>query len=70
MEDFAEERIQKGSRKVTFRHIKNVHDLEKEELSGSYFNDLATAYSDTDEDENEGLGDGRIGRDVHDLFGK
>jgi hypothetical protein len=70
MEEFAKERIQKSNRKVTFKHIKNVSDLEKEELSGSYFSDLAIAYSDTDEDENEGLGDGKIGRDVHDLFWK
>jgi hypothetical protein len=52
------------------KYIKDLEDLEKEELSGGFSNDLSMAYSETDEDENEGLGDGKIGRDIHDLFGK
>lgn len=51
------------------KHVKDLYDLEKEELSGSSAAN-ENDYSDTDEDENEGLGDGKIGKDVHDLFGK
>jgi hypothetical protein len=51
------------------KHIKDLYDIEKEELSGSSQID-DNDYSDTDEDENEGVGDGKMGKDVHDLFGK
>jgi hypothetical protein len=51
------------------KHVKDLYDLEKAELSGSA-TDNEHDYTDTDEDENEGLGDGKIGKDVHDLFGK
>lgn len=51
------------------KHVKDLYDLEKEELSGSSASN-ENDYTDTDEDENEGLGDGKIGKDVHDLFGK
>jgi hypothetical protein len=62
----AKSTIKKGNMK---KKAKDLIDLEKEELSGSDYTP-GTNYSDTDEDENEGLGDGNIGKDVHDLFDK
>lgn len=50
--------------------IRDLKDLEKEELSGSGHRTFSTAVSSTDEDENEGLGDGNIGRSRDDLFNK
>jgi hypothetical protein len=44
---------------------KDLHALQQEEMSGSEEEDIRSAnYSDTDEDENEGLGDGKLGRTV------
>jgi hypothetical protein len=44
---------------------KDLHALQQEEISGSEEEDIRSAnYSDTDEDENEGLGDGKLGRTV------
>jgi hypothetical protein len=43
----------------------SAEDLERDELSGSDKESLKSAnYSDTDEDEDEGLGDGNLGRTV------
>ncbi len=50
--------------------IDDVEDLGTEELSGPSTTPNSTAYSDTDEDENEGLGDGKIGNNTSDLFEK
>jgi hypothetical protein len=61
--------VKKRNRTVK-KFIKDLDDLEKLELSGQNDSHSSTALSDTDEDENEGLGDGKMGRDVHDLFGK
>ena len=52
------------------KNSRGLIDLEKEEISGSYYENHSSSYSDTDDDENEGLGDGKIGRDRHDLFDK
>ena len=44
---------------------KGLEDFQQEELSGSSDDPLkAVNYSDTDEDEDEGLGDGNLGRSV------
>lgn len=44
---------------------RGLEDLQTEEISGGRSKDIESAnYSDTDEDENEGLGDGKIGRTV------
>jgi hypothetical protein len=46
-----------------FTSAEDIETLQHEELSGSEHDDLASAnLSDTDEDENEGLGDGKLGR--------
>jgi hypothetical protein len=43
----------------------DLHTLQQEEISGSSEPDLKSVnYSDTDEDEDEGLGDGNLGRSV------
>jgi hypothetical protein len=44
---------------------KDLESLQEEELSGSNEEDIRSVnLSDTDEDENEGLGDGNLGRTV------
>jgi hypothetical protein len=44
---------------------KDLESLREEEISGTENEDIrSTSYSDTDEDENEGLGDGNLGRTV------
>lgn len=50
--------------------ITGIEDLEKMELSGYQDQESSLATSSTDEDENEGLGDGNIGRSKNDIFGK
>jgi hypothetical protein len=50
--------------------ITGIEDLEKTELSGYQYQESSLAASSTDEDENEGLGDGNIGRSKNDIFGK
>ncbi|HYC84113.1 MAG TPA: hypothetical protein VEB86_02780 [Chryseosolibacter sp.] len=43
----------------------NIETLQQEEVSGSSEDTIESAnYSDTDEDEDEGLGDGNLGRTV------
>ena len=43
----------------------DVEELQQAEISGSHDESLKSAnYSDTDEDEDEGLGDGNLGRTV------
>jgi|GEM_PF-4680899 len=43
----------------------DIETLQQEEVSGSAEETIESAnYSDTDEDENEGLGDGNLGRSV------
>lgn len=47
---------------------KDLERLQREELTGSEDDDIREAgYSDTDEDEDEGLGDGNLGRSVRGL---
>jgi hypothetical protein len=44
---------------------KDLNALEEEEISGSDNSDIRSVnLSDTDDDENEGLGDGKLGRTV------
>ncbi len=44
---------------------KDLDDFQQEEISGTSDDTLDSVnYSDTDEDENEGLGDGNLGRSV------
>jgi hypothetical protein len=46
---------------------KDLESLQQEELTGSAKDEMrAAGYSDTDEDEDEGLGDGNLGRSVRD----
>lgn len=50
---------------------KDLNALEEEEISGPSEENISdTNYSDTDEDENEGLGDGKLGRKVRGGLGK
>ncbi len=42
--------------------FRDLEDLQHEELSGVQNHEISTATSSTDEDENEGVGDGNIGR--------
>ena len=52
------------------RSLRSLKDLEQEELSGGERVDPSLASSDTDEDEEEGLGDGTIHRRDDDPFSK
>jgi hypothetical protein len=48
---------------TTVNHEEDLESLQHEEMSGSPEQDSQYVnYSDTDEDENEGLGDGNLGR--------
>ena len=43
-------------------------DLEQEDITGSSDEDIKSMnYSDTDEDEDEGLGDGNLGRTIREI---
>jgi hypothetical protein len=46
----------------------SLEDLQHEELSGEEPHGEATAASQTDEDEDEGVGDGNVGRSSEDPF--
>jgi hypothetical protein len=48
----------------------DLHDLEREELSGHDDEHSSLSTSSTDEDEGEGLGDGNIGRSDRNILGK
>jgi hypothetical protein len=49
----------------------DLESLREKELSGSSDNGLKSVnYSDTDEDENEGLGDGNLGRSLKGSMGE
>jgi hypothetical protein len=50
--------------------IRDLEDLEREELSGSTHGEYSTATSSTDEDEDEGVGDGNIGRSSDDILSR
>jgi len=47
---------------VSDQSFRDLEDLQHEELSGDQNNEISAATSSTDEDENEALGDGNIGR--------
>jgi hypothetical protein len=54
-----------GIGKTTVGRGEDLESLKQEEISGSADDDLQSVnYSDTDEDENEGLGDGNLGRSI------
>ena len=47
------------------RPVESLDELQQEEITGSEQDHIrAAGYSDTDEDEDEGLGDGNLGRTV------
>ena len=48
----------------------DLQGLEHDELSGHEDNQSSLAASSTDEDEDEGLGDGNIGRSERNILGK
>lgn len=50
--------------------INSLKDLQKEELSGKEQDLRSLELSDTDEGEDEGLGDGNMHRSDKDLFSK
>ena len=55
---------------VPRKHIANdLEELQRLELSG-YENKESLAASSTDENEDEGLGDGNMGRSQEDILGK
>ena len=64
---------EKGKRRkqttTTDHTISSLSDLQHDELSGGSDETLLDK-SSSDEDENEGLGDGNIGRSRDDLFSK
>jgi hypothetical protein len=56
---------------VPREHVaKDLQELEHNELSGSESKESSLAASSTDENEDEGLGDGNIGRSQVDILGK
>jgi len=50
--------------------LEDLNDLQHEELSGVQDERSSLAVSSTDEDEDEGLGDGNIGRSKNNILGK
>jgi hypothetical protein len=50
--------------------FRDLEDLAHEELSGGKKTGTSAATSSTDEDENEGLGDGNIGRSRANILSK
>ena len=56
---------------VPREHIaKDLQELEHNELSGYESKESSLAASSTDENEDEGLGDGNMGRSQKDILGK
>ncbi len=55
---------------VLDQSFRDLEDLQHEELSGVQSREISPATSSTDEDENEGLGDGNIGRSKHSILRK
>lgn len=49
---------------------KDLHELEHDELSGHETQEKSLSATSTDEDENEGLGNGKMGKSVEDILGK
>ncbi|WP_276366694.1 hypothetical protein [Chryseolinea sp. H1M3-3] len=50
--------------------LSSLDDLQRTELSGNADENISLETSSTDEDEDEGLGDGNIGRSKGDVLGK
>ncbi len=50
--------------------LSSLDDLQRTELSGNADENTSLETSSTDEDEDEGLGDGNIGRSNGDILGK
>jgi hypothetical protein len=50
--------------------LSSLDDLQRTELSGNADENISLETSSTDEDEDEGLGDGNIGRSKGDILGK
>lgn len=49
---------------------KDLTDLQHEELSGSVQEEENLTQTETDEDADEGLGDGNLGKSREDIFGQ
>jgi hypothetical protein len=63
----------KKSKKVSGsrEHVpKDLQELEHDELSGYESKESSLTASSTDENEDEGLGDGNMGRSQKDILGK
>jgi hypothetical protein len=64
-DEIREDKLTGSSRQNEYVSDKGLDDFQQEELSGTSDDTLkAVNYSDTDEDEDEGLGDGNLGRSV------
>jgi hypothetical protein len=60
----------KDELEVLEQSFRDLEDLQHEELSGVQNREISIATSSTDEDENEGLGDGNIGRSKNSIIRK
>lgn len=60
----------RATRGISSKDIKSVDDLEELELTGKEDKSESLDSSDTDEDENEALGDGNLGRKNSDILEK
>lgn len=61
---------QKQKSGSSIKPMEGLNDLQHEELSGVQDESSSLATSSTDEDEDEGLGDGNIGRSKNNILGK
>ena len=66
----AKSRSKKNIKQVREHLAKDLQELQHAELSGKQNKETSLAVSSTDENENEGLGDGNIGRSHKDILGK
>jgi len=60
----------KDELEVLEQSFRDLEDLQHEELSGVQNREISIATTSTDEDENEGLGDGNIGRSKNSIIRK
>jgi hypothetical protein len=66
----AKSRSKKNIKQVREHLAKDLQELQQAELSGNQNKETSLAVSSTDENEDEGLGDGNIGRSHKDILGK
>ena len=60
----------KNVREIREHIAKDLQELQHDELSGYENKESSLAASSTDENEDEGLGDGNMGRSQKDILGK